>query len=53
MHIENKPGGADPQASHRSGDFTPAVNISFGDTILTLTGFTVNEYMFANEYKIG
>lgn len=37
----NKPGGAEPHDSQRSGDLTPAVNISFDDTILTLSGFTV------------
>lgn len=36
-----KPGGADPHASHRNGVLIPAVNISFGDTILTFNGFTV------------
>lgn len=44
MHIiysKNKPGGAEPHASHRSGDLTPAVNISLDETILTLSGFTV------------
>lgn len=36
-----KPGGADPHASHRNGVLIPAVNISFGDTILTFNGFTI------------
>lgn len=44
LNLWDKPGGADPQASHRSGDFTPAVNISFDDTILTLTGFTMHTF---------
>lgn len=35
------PGGDDPHASHRMGDFIPAVNISLAETIFTLTGFTV------------
>lgn len=39
--IMYKPGGADPHASHRNGVLIPAVNISFGDTILTFNGFTV------------
>lgn len=38
---ENIPGGAEPHASHRRGDFIPAVNISLAETIFTLTGFTV------------
>lgn len=38
---KNQPGGLEPKASHRSGDFTPAFNISLGETIFTLSGFTV------------
>lgn len=43
MYRENvyEPAGAEPQASHRNGDLTPAVNISLGETIFTLAGFTV------------
>lgn len=39
--LEYEPGGAEPQASHRSGELTPAVNTSLGETIFTLSGFTV------------
>lgn len=41
--IGNLPGGADPHASQRNGDFTPAVNISLADTIFTLSGFTATQ----------
>lgn len=31
----------EPHDSHRNGDLTPAVNIPLDETILTLSGFTV------------
>lgn len=40
ISVRYKPGGADPQASQRKGDLIPAVNISFAETIFTLSGFT-------------
>lgn len=44
MERHTLPDGSEPQVSHCTIDFTPAVSISLGDTIFTLTGFTI--YIF-------
>lgn len=51
MERHTLPDGSEPQVSHCTIDFTPAVRISLGDTILTLTGFTT--FFFAPTYKKG
>lgn len=49
MERHTLPDGSEPQVSHCTIDFTPAVSISLGDTIFTLTGFTI--FLFLHQQK--